>query len=182
MGLRLNVDLESHLGPTQEAYVEIDSIKLSRPNGRLRFSTTLWIDEKASKQFYRNTSEEAQNGSSGLLANNLLYFEDENSDGTEISFPIHFNVPFTRAESKKVKVYEDKVVEEKVPYVSFDKDGNEVTKYRVTSKTEKVEVGEEEVVTNNFDYSVFKNPTDFIHEVLVKEYSKVIPKDKIKIV
>lgn len=182
MGLRLNVDLETHLGPTQEAYVEIDSIKLSRPNGRLRFSTTLWINKKASEKFYRETSENPQNGSTGLLANNLLYFPDNNSDGEEISFDIHYNVEFTKPETKVVKIYEKRNTQEEVPYVSFDKDGNEITKYRVINKVEKVEVGEEEKIVNKFDYSVFNDPTSFIYDTLIEEYSKFLPKDKIEIV
>ena len=69
-----------------------------------------------------------------------------------------------------------------MPYVSFDKDGNEITKYRVINKVEKVEVGEEEKIVNKFDYSVFNDPTSFIYDTLIEEYSKFLPKDKIEIV
>lgn len=179
MALRLEVDLESHLGPTQEAYVEIDSIKLSRPNGMLRFSVTVWINEQSSKNFYKEHLDSPSNGAVGLLANKVLYFENEESDGEEVELKIHYALPFT----KKVvteKVLTEKVKQtEKVPYVSFDEDGNEITKYREVIKEVIIDKGTEEVTLDMYDYNVFSDPTEFINNILFEELSKTFPKDKI---
>ena len=182
MGLRLNVDLESHLGPTQEAYVEIDSIKLSRVNGSIRFSTTFWLNEETSKKFYRDSVESSQSGANGMLAANLLYFENEQSDGEDITLQNHFNVPFTRLSEIEVPVIEKIETVEDIPYISFDAEGNEITKYRKGKKIERKVVKQVKEKRNFFDYTTFTDPLSFIHEILIEEYSKVLPKDKIQIV
>ena len=182
MGLKLNVDLESHLGPTQEAYVEIDSIKLSRVNGSLRFSTTFWLNESVSKEFYRSSIESNRSNAQGMLSNKLLYFSDEKSDGVEITLENHFNIPFTRLSEIEVPVIKKFEVEEKIPYTSFDENGDEVIKYRVEKRIKNKQIGTEKQKRNFFDYSTFSDPLSFIQEVLINEYSNVLPKDKLETV
>ena len=182
MALKLNIDIESHLGPTQEAFIEIDSIKLSRPNSTLRFSTTIWLNEKASKQFYKTNLEDSQAGANGLLSNKLLYFKDSKCEGIDIELKNHFSTTFSEEQDIELPVFEKVITEIEKPYISFDKEGNEVTKYRKFKKIDKVQKGTETVKKNVLDYSVFDDPTQFIHKIMIEEYSKVIPVEHITIV
>ena len=55
MGFRLNVDLETSSGPSEEVYVRIESLVVNRVTAKARFQVTYWIDRdhavKTNKQY-----------------------------------------------------------------------------------------------------------------------------------
>jgi len=46
MGIRLQVDLETNRGPTNELYIRIDFFKINRTVGTITFTTTLWLNKE----------------------------------------------------------------------------------------------------------------------------------------
>ena len=46
MGIRLQVDLETNRGPTNELFIRIDHFKINRTVGKIGFSTTLWLNKE----------------------------------------------------------------------------------------------------------------------------------------
>ena len=80
MGLVLNIDLETNLGPTTKAYISIDSIRINKTLAEIKFSLSAWLDKTYADKFFRKYTEEDLNNAKGQISSNLLYYETEDSD------------------------------------------------------------------------------------------------------
>ncbi len=53
MGFRLNVDLETGSGPTQEAYIRIDNYRFNKVTSEIVLTTTTWLNKDKASSFIR---------------------------------------------------------------------------------------------------------------------------------
>lgn len=179
MGFVLDVDLETSEGPSHEVYVRVESFTFNKVTSLVQFQITYWQDRDHAIRFNRATLDEPVRNANGLVQERVLYFKDEASDGEEILFPHHMKVPLTVNTEIEVPNYEMKQVEKEVPYVSFDENGDEVTKYRTVVKEEKVKVGTTVEVKERIDHSLLGNIIGFIYDKIKDKLSEYIPADKI---
>ena len=129
MGLYINGDFETTSGATRQAYARIDSYRVDKVTSRVRFSVSYWISRDAGHNFNRQYIDESMKNATGLFSNKVIsYINSE--DGVNIEFPTFMDLKLTRSEEIQIPVYEKVETTKEVPYVSFDEEGNEVTKYR----------------------------------------------------
>ena len=180
MGLRINVDLETSGGPTQELYTRITSINLNKTAAKVKYVVSYWIDKDHAQRFTRTYLEQPRPSAKGIIAREVVYYKNDDSDGEEITLPIDFeSFPVSRQEIE-VPVFETQPTSEKVPYVSFDEDGNEVTKYRIVEEEKKVEVGTTTEIRHIIDNNKINNLQQFCYESLTEELIKYFPEDSIE--
>lgn len=179
MGFILDVDLETSEGPSHEVYVRIESLTFNKVTMEVQFQLTYWQDKDYANRFNRTYASENKKNAIGLIQERVIYYETETSDGTEILFPHFLRTPIVRNEEVEVPKYEMKEVEKEVPYISFDAEGNEITKVRKVIKEEKVRVGVEKRSEDLFDYSALKNIFEYSYNYARKELAKLIPDSKI---
>jgi hypothetical protein len=179
MGFILDVDLETSEGPSHEVYVRIESLTFNKVTMEVGFQLTYWESKEYAEKFNRTSTEEKPNNCIGLIQERVLYFEDEESDGKEILLPHHLRTKIVKLEQVEHPIYETLTAEEEVPYVSFDENGEEVTKYRTVVTEKQVQVSVEVKETELFDYSALNNIFEFCYNHAKKILGEFIPKDKI---
>jgi len=176
MGLTIKSDLDTSKGASNGVYIRIDTCRINKVQGEMVFAASLWLDENSSKGFYREYIEDSIGKSEGMIKAEVVYYKDEEDyEGTEVKLPNHFRITFTEKEIIKKPIYETKLVEVDVPYISFDAEGNEVEKVKKVEKEHKVVVREEEVVKNKIDYSVVDRPIVYAYNYMKKELEKLLP-------
>lgn len=179
MGLLINADLETSAGSTKEAYARIDNYRVDKVSSRIRFAVSYWLSEEYAHKFNRKYLDQKLKNATGLFSN-LVVIYDEEDNGEEIEFPTFLEVNISKEEETKVPIYESKNITEEVPYVSFDENGDEVTKYRTVEKTVKEVVSYEVEIKEVIDNSIIGDLTNFCYNKLTKEIQKVIPSVEIK--
>tara|TARA_E500000318_G_scaffold1910_1_gene2549 strand:+ start:1243 stop:1794 length:552 start_codon:yes stop_codon:yes gene_type:complete len=180
MGLVLNIDLETNLGPTTEAYISIDSIRVNKTLAEIKFSLSAWLDKSYADKFFRKYIEEDLNNAKGQISSNVLYYESENSDGEEITIPNYFaNVKLARKQEVEIPVIKEVEKEKIIPQVSFDENGDEITIEKIVLETVEEQVGTEKVERSVIAYDSINAIEDFCYIYLKEELSKLFPKDKL---
>ena len=140
MGLLLNIDIDTHRGPSKEPYMRIDQITVQREANRMIVSTALYAT-KADVDLKQNVPGDA------------IFYTNRSSDGEEINIPLSYKFNLSEKVNKVVPIYEKQLVIEKVPYVNFDPEtGEEVTAYEEVKSEKMVKVSEKEefVDVDNF--------------------------------
>ena len=180
MGLHINVDLDTNLGPTNEAYIRIETCRINKVLAQLEFTTTCWVDKDSADKFYRTYLDDSFANSNGLLTKEVVYYKNENDKkGTEVVIENYYKVSTVKNVTIEEPVYETKVVTKTVPYVSFDENGEEVIKEKEIETEEKVQVGTNTVEKQLIDYSLMEKPFEFAYKYLKSELTKIFPKSKI---
>ena len=179
MGFILDVDLETSEGPSHEVYARVESFSFNKVTSFVKFQVTYWQDRDHAIRFNRTSINEPKRSAVGLIQERVLYFKDDNSDGVEIMFPHHFKVPLTVA--KKVKTPEYGVVstEKEVPYVSFDENGEEITKYRTVVREERKKIGTKNEILEVIDTSLLKDLMSFCYSKIKENLVQNLPENKI---
>ena len=182
MGFRLNVDLETSSGPSQEVYVRIESIVVNRVTAKARFQLTYWIDQDHAVKTNRQYVEEEIRPLVGLIQERIIFYSDKDQDGKEIILP--HNIEEDMAEEKEIEVpiFEEKEEAKEVPYTSFDEDGEEVTLYRTVTSVRKVKVGTEIEKRRVINIRLAENIFEFGYSRIKQMLEKHFPSDKIEIV
>lgn len=180
MGFRLNVDLETSSGPTQEAYIRIDNYRFSKVTHELILTTTTWLNQEKAHSFNRKYLEEPMKNAVGLISAGVLYYPDPTSEGEEITIPNLFKHNVVVEQEVEFNTYREVEKLVQVPYVSFDFNGDEVTKYKdeivvekeiASSYTEKRNVLDASVITNLYEYS---------YNVVKQNLMKLFPEETIE--
>jgi hypothetical protein len=161
MGFRLNVDLETSSGPSQEVYVRIESLVVNRVTAKARFQVTYWLDQDHAIATNRQYVEEEVRPLVGLIQERVLYYEDEESDGVEILLPHMLEEDMAVEKEVEVPVFEKQTVSKEVPYTSFDENGDEITLYRTVSSEQNVKVGTVVETRNEIDITLAENIFEF---------------------
>ena len=161
MGLLIKGEIDTITGSTTSLYLRVDQITIQRESNRMLVSTTLW---KGLKDKY-NPGEN--------IPGSIVYYKDIKDEGEELEIPLGYRFDLTQKIYVREPIYKKKLVKEEVPYVSFDKNGDEITKYR-TIEVEKnvlVEEKEQEIEVSNFQLiqtDIFKTVYDRIYSELIK--------------
>lgn len=183
MGLRLNVDLDTNRGQTDEAYIILETIRFNRANTRIEFTISLWINRAAAYNFQKKYVGDPLGSSEGMLQREVIYYKDaKDTKGTEITLDNYFMADIAKEEEVITPIYEEKEVTKKVPFVTFDEEGNEIIKEKKITKLEKVKVGENKEIKQMFDTSLVHNIFDYTYKELRKILSKHFPIEKLEIV
>lgn len=179
MGFILDVDLETSEGPSHEVYVRIESFTFNKVTSMIQFQITYWQDRDHAIRFNRTYMSEQKKSAIGLIQERVIYFSDENSEGEEYMLPHHMKVPVVRSEKVEVPIIEEVEVEKEVPYVSFDENGDEITKYRKVIKLEQKQTGSEEKAQEVIDITLLKDTFGFCYDKIKEELSNFFPAEKI---
>ena len=180
MGLVLKIDLETNLGPTTEAYISIDSIRVNKTLAEVKFSLSAWLNKTYADKFFRKYKEDDLNNAKGQISSNVLYYENEDSNGDEITIPNYFaNIDLAVRKEVEVPIIEEVQKEKKIPQVSFDENGDEVTIERIVFETVKEQTGTKLEERSVVAYDSINAIEDFCYIYLKKELSKLFPNDKL---
>ena len=182
MGLRLNVDLETSAGPSQEVYARVKSISYNKFTAAVMFQITYWVDQNHAIKATKTFLDEEQRNMVGLIYDRVIYYPTGNTEGVEIFLPQYMDVSAVNEEEVDIPIYETKLAKREVPYVSFDENGEEVTLYRTVTEEKQVQVGVKKEVKKVIDYGVSNRLAEFTYEVLKGELAKWFPKDNIETV
>ena len=180
MGFILNVDLETQAGPTQEAYIRIDNYRFNKVTSEIILTTTTWLDIEKAHSFNRKYIDENLKNAQGLVSSDVLYYDTPESEGKEIKIPILFKAPIAVEEEIEFPIYEQKDFIEQVPYVSFDKNGDEVTKYKDEVVNKKVKVDSYIEKKQVIKPELLDNLYEFSYSVVKKKLAELFPEDKIE--
>ena len=82
MGLRINVDLETSGGPTQELYVRLDTLNLNKVASKIKYVVSYWIDKDHALRFNRTYLEQVRPGANGIVAREVVYYENDDSEAS----------------------------------------------------------------------------------------------------
>ena len=85
--------------------------------------------------------EEPNKNAEGLIQNKVIYFENSDSDGKELELEQFYKTSVASEQIIDVPIFEEQDVKINVPFISFDENGDEVTKHREVVKRQKVQIG-----------------------------------------
>lgn len=179
MGFVLDVDLETSQGPSHEVYVRIESLTFNKVTSLMQFQITYWQDRDQAIRFNRTYMSEERKNAVGLIQEKVVYFNSADSEGEEILLPHHMKVSVSRKKEVEVPLFEDVEVEVEVPYVSFDENGDEITKYRKITKTESKQVGTEFKKQEVIDGTLLKDTFGFCYGKIKEKLSEFFPAERI---
>ena len=183
MGLRLNVDLDTNRGQTNEAYILLESVRFNRVNTRVEFTTSLWLNRDAALAFQKKYIDSPLGSSEGMIQREVIYYKNsKDTKGTEITLDNYFIVDIAREEEVITPVYDKKEVVKKVPFITFDDEGEEIVQEKEITKLERVKVGENKEIKKVFDISLVHNIFEFTYGELRKKLSEHFPIEKLEIV
>jgi len=182
MGLQLNVDLETSLGPSQEVYARIEGISYNKHTAAVMFQITYWVDRNHAIKATRTFLDEGPRNMVGLIYDKVMYYPAESTEEVEILLPQYLDIFAVNEEEVDIPIYETKLAKREVPYVSFDENGEEVTLYRTITEEKQVQVGVKKEVKKVIDYGVSNRLAEFAYNALRVELAKWFPKDNIETV
>jgi hypothetical protein len=87
MGLRLNVDLETSAGPSEEVYARVESISYNKFTAAVMFQITYWVDQNHAIKATKTFLDEEPRNMVGLIYDKVIYYPAESSDEIEINLP-----------------------------------------------------------------------------------------------
>lgn len=181
MGFILDVDLETSEGPSHEVYVRIESLTFNKVTMQVGFQLTYWESKEYAEKFNRVATDDEPNNAVGLIQERVVYFTDDESDGVEILFPHHIKTEIVKVQETEIPIIEVKQEEIEVPYVSFDENGEEITKYRTVIKEIKEQTGVDIKEKEVFDYTALQDIFGYCYNHAKKVLGKLIPEEKILI-
>jgi len=177
MGLRLNIDLDTTAGPSKEVYVKIENIQLNRTFGKVNVGLTYWMSKEISDAVQDNSQSHFPKGQVG---DKVIYYEDKYDEGKEISLPTYLSFDMKKPVQIKIPIYEEKTHSEEVPYVGFDENGDEITKWRTEKVTEKVLIGERLDVIQVIDLDIESRLLSWCYGQVTAALGKVLPIENIE--
>ncbi len=180
MGFRLNVDLETGSGPTQEAYIRIDNYRFNKVTSEIVLTTTTWLNKDKASSFNRKYLDEDLKNAEGLVAANVLYYDNPESEGVDVTIPILFKASLAETKEIEFPTFEKKEVIEQIPFVSFDSNGDEITKYRDELVTKEVQTGSYKEKKEVINIEVLNNLYEFSYNVVKNKLAELFPIDKIE--
>jgi len=180
MGIRLQVDLETNRGPTDELYIRIDHYRINRTVGKIKFSSTLWLNKELADQTLKEFADDPIKPSIGLVNPKVIYYPNKKSEGLDVTFTELYEVPLVVEKDIKKDIIETVKVKKEVPYISFDDNGDEITLYRTVEVEEDKVVGVETITKKIVDFTILNKFEKFCYNHIVEKLSEVIPKNKIE--
>ena len=106
-----------------------------------------------------------------MLGPEIIKYNQDKS-GNDILLPHSLKSFAGTVKTIEEPVYELETYIEKIPFVSFDENGDEITKYREVERQKKVQTGTQTISKNVFDPDIIDFINPFGYEVLKKELLK----------
>lgn len=183
MGLIIRSSLETDIGNVDSPYVVITSYKVLKTQAEIGYSVGYFSNKKYWEDSLPYSIEDIGNPKelpfeSRFSPGGVIYPKDK--EWVEVNLPTHFNVKLSKIKNVEVPILEDKEIIKKTPYVTFDKEGNEITAYEEEKIIDQVEVGKETVEKELIDYKSFDNPINFAYKHLKSELEKLLINIKIE--
>ena len=182
MGFRLNVDLETSSGPSEEVYVRIESLVVNRVTSKARFQVTYWIDQDHATKTNRQYVEEEIKPQVGLIQERVIYYSEDDQEGEEILLPHSLEEEMAVEAEVEVPIFEEREEAKEVPYTSFDENGEEITLYRTVISKKNVKVGTEIEKRKVINIKLAENIFEFGYSRIKQMLETKFPSDKIEIV
>jgi hypothetical protein len=179
MGYVLNADLETSLGPTQELYVRVEGFTFNKVTAQLSFQITYWVDREKAIKFNKIFLEEPNKNAKGLIQNKVIHFADDEEEGKELELSQFEKVLVANEDEIEIPIFEEQDVRKDVPYISFDENGDEITKYREVIRKQKVQVGMKKEVRSVIDVKAFNNIYEYCYKKLHEYLSTLFPLEQI---
>ena len=168
MGLLLNIDIDTHRGPSTKPYMRIDQITVQREANRMIVSTALYAS-KEDVELKQNVPGDA------------IFYTNRASNGEQVNIPLSFKFNLAQKVNKIVPVYEKQMVIEKVPYVSFDPEtGDEITAYEEVKSEKMVKVDEKEELVDVDNFAMIqKDIFGLAYNKIKEELEELFPDNDI---
>lgn len=131
MGLLIKGDFETEKGQSSQIYCCLESFCYDKRNNTVKATITYW-----------NSAFGTRDGSNNIVPTIIAYTQ-ASKKGEEVNLPNRFIFDLDEEVETIEPIFEIKEVIEEVPYVSFDENGDEITKYRQILTEKKIKVGEE---------------------------------------
>jgi len=168
MGLLFNLDTDTVKGSTKSIYCRISQITIQKDVNRVIISLS----------YYSNLEKTEPVDS---ISYEVIIYDEENPEGNELRLPSVLKLDLTQKVVIKEPIYNKELVKENVPYVSFDEEGEEITKYRELEIEKNIKVGEEEreLHISALD-AIQKDIFQFCYNKVKEELSSIFPNIEIK--
>lgn len=168
MGLLFNLDTDTVKGSTKSIYCRISQITIQKEVNRVIISLS----------YYSNLEKTEPVDS---ISYEVIVYDEENLEGKELRLPSVLKLDLTQKVVIKEPIYNKELVKENVPYVSFDEEGEEITKYRELEIEKNIKVGEEEreLHISALD-AIQKDIFQFCYNKVKEELSSIFPNIEIK--
>ena len=180
MGLLLKADLETSAGATEEAYARIDTYRVDKVSSRIGFAVTYWKNKKAAHKYNRVYLEDNLKNATGLFSNKIVLYRKDDLVGVEYDLPTFLRLDIAKKVEIEEPILERVTVQESVPYVSFNEEGEEPTKYRTVEKSTNKQVGTNKVEKFLIDNTILSNIPKHCYEFLINELKQLLPGVEIK--
>lgn len=163
MGLHIKGDFESEIGQLKELYVRLENFTYRKADNILFVPLGLYIDESKSRSVIKKLIDYTQS-----------------KEGVEVEIPSTIKIPVVRTVETIEDIIEYEMVSEEVPYVSFDEEGEEITRYRTVKKQQEKKVGEKIITEEVADPSILQQDIfTTIYKHIEEELIKILPSAKI---
>jgi len=171
MGYTLKGDFETTYGKLAEIYTHIQSFHFNRTTGICTFSYTYWPDKSTADTHTPAYEGDILSKAVSMLGPEIIKYQEDKSP-TDILLPHSLKSFAGTVITIEEPVYEYETYIEEIPFVSFDENGDEITKYREVERQKKVQTGIQTVSKNAFDPDIVDFINPFGYEVLKKELLK----------
>ena len=111
-----------------------------------------------------------------------MYYDSPSSDGKELELSQYIKSQVAEEREVDIPEYGEEDVTEKVPYVSFDENGDEVIKYRDVIKQKTVLKGTKKEKRTVIDLKAFDNLYEYCYRRLYEYLTRFISEEKIETV
>lgn len=131
MGLNIKGDFDTSYGSATNIYATIGSFHFKKYTGIVFFNYTYWINKNyADKYYIKYEGQDTIPEPTGKLSERIVYYPEYNDNTIDYILP--HGLEFFLGEEQEVEIPKVEKVEKKeqVPFITFDKEGNEIIKYR----------------------------------------------------
>ena len=168
MGLLFNLDTDTVKGPSQSLYCRIDQITIQKDANRIIVSLIYFKDVEQTSRI-------------DCISYEVIVYESGDLVGKEIRLPSVLKLDLSEKVTIKEPIYKQELVKEKVPYVSFDDLGEEITKYQEVEVKRNIKIGEEEKEATVSTYTAIqKDIFGFCYNKIKEKLLKSFPYLEIK--
>jgi len=171
MGYILKGDFETTYGELAEIYTHIQSFHFNRSTGICTFSYTYWPDKSMADKHTPVYEGDTPTKTLTMIGEEIIKY-DQSGREIDILLPHSLNSFAGTVKTVEEPVYEEQSLIETVPYISFDENGDEVTKYKEVEKVNKVQIGTKNIIKNTFDPELIDSINTFGYKLLQKHLFK----------
>jgi hypothetical protein len=179
MGFSLKGDFDTSYGSATNIYITIGSFHFKKYTGIVFFNYTYWINKSyADKYYIKYEGQDTIPEPTGKLSERIVIYPQDNSQPRDYILP--HGLEFFLGEEQEVEVPKINVIEKKeqVPFITFDKEGNEIISYREELTTTE-QISNESVIEKRkvLDLSMLNNIYSYGYSNIKKHLSSVFSED-----